>query len=54
MASRTLAHNIDIEWLQEAYRRTRKGGAVGVDEQTSAAGTGCGKSARPDLWGAVG
>lgn len=27
----TLAHNIDIKWLEEAYRLTRKGGAVGVD-----------------------
>jgi len=34
-AFRTLAHTIDIEWLHEAYRRTRKGGAVGVDEQTA-------------------
>jgi RNA-directed DNA polymerase len=33
---RTLAHHIDIEWLREAYRRTRKDGAVGVDGQTSA------------------
>jgi group II intron reverse transcriptase/maturase len=30
----TLAHNIDISWLQEAYRRTRKDGATGVDGQT--------------------
>jgi RNA-directed DNA polymerase len=29
----TLAHHIDIEWLREAYRRTRKDGAVGVDGQ---------------------
>lgn len=27
----TLAHHIDIEWLHEAYRRTRKDGAVGID-----------------------
>jgi group II intron reverse transcriptase/maturase len=33
---RTLAHHIDIEWLREAYRRTRKDGAVGVDGQTAA------------------
>lgn len=26
-----LAHNIDLYWLAEAYKRTRKGGAVGVD-----------------------
>lgn len=27
----TLAHHIDVEWLEEAYRQTRKDGAVGVD-----------------------
>ena len=32
----TLAHHIDIVWLREAYRRTRKDGAVGVDGQTGA------------------
>src|ERR671920_913842 len=32
----TLAHHIDIDWMKEAYRRTRKGGAVGVDGQTAA------------------
>jgi len=32
---RTLAHHIDIEWLQEAHRRVRKDGAVGVDGQTA-------------------
>ena len=31
----TLAHHIDIDWLHEAYRRTRKDGAVGVDGQTA-------------------
>lgn len=31
----TLAHHIDLEWMQEAYRRTRKGGAAGVDEVTA-------------------
>jgi group II intron reverse transcriptase/maturase len=25
---------MDMEWLKEAFRRTRKGGAVGVDEQS--------------------
>jgi RNA-directed DNA polymerase len=35
MAFRSLAHFIDIEWLHEAYRRTRKGGAVGVDGQSA-------------------
>jgi group II intron reverse transcriptase/maturase len=29
----TLAHHIDVNWLREAYRRTRKGGARGVDGQ---------------------
>lgn len=27
----TLAHHIDVNWLREAYRRTRKDGARGVD-----------------------
>ena len=31
----TLAHHIDIDWLAEAYLRTRKDGAVGVDGQTA-------------------
>ena len=35
MAFTTLAHHIDLEWLKEAYRRTRKDAAVGVDEQTA-------------------
>ncbi len=29
-----LAHHIDVNWLREAYRLTRKTGAVGVDGQT--------------------
>ena len=37
VALKTLAHHIDIDWLHEAYRRTRKDGAVGVDGQTAAA-----------------
>jgi RNA-directed DNA polymerase len=32
----TLGHHIDIEWLKEAYHRTRKDGATGVDGQTAA------------------
>lgn len=32
---RTLAHHIDVEWLKEAYERTRKDGATGVDGQTA-------------------
>lgn len=30
---KTLAHHIDVDWLREAYRRTRKDGAKGVDGQ---------------------
>jgi group II intron reverse transcriptase/maturase len=36
MALTTLAHNIDIDFLREAHRRTRKDGAAGVDGQTAA------------------
>jgi len=32
----TLAHHIDEVWKQEAYRRTRKDGAVGIDGVTAA------------------
>jgi RNA-directed DNA polymerase len=35
MVLTTLAHHIDTEWLREAYRRTRKDGAPGVDGQTA-------------------
>jgi group II intron reverse transcriptase/maturase len=34
MAFTTLAHHMDLEWMLEAYRRTRKDGAVGIDGQT--------------------
>jgi group II intron reverse transcriptase/maturase len=30
-----LAHHIDIDWLHEAYRRTRKDGAKGVDGRSA-------------------
>lgn len=30
----TLAHYIDLDWLREAFRRTRKDGATGVDGVT--------------------
>ncbi len=30
----SLSHHIDIDWLREAFRRTRKDGAPGVDGQT--------------------
>jgi group II intron reverse transcriptase/maturase len=32
----SLAHHIDKDWLYEAYRRTRKDGAAGVDDVTAA------------------
>lgn len=35
MAMTTLAHHIDREWLYEAYRRTRRDGAVGVDGRSA-------------------
>ena len=35
VALTTLAHHIDVDWLREAYRRTRKGGAKGVDGQSA-------------------
>ena len=35
VALRTLAHHIDMELMREAYRQTRKDGAVGVDGQTA-------------------
>jgi group II intron reverse transcriptase/maturase len=31
----SLAYHIDLRWLYEAYQRTRKDGAVGVDGQTA-------------------
>jgi RNA-directed DNA polymerase len=31
----TLAHHIDVDWLREAYRLTRKDGARGVDGQSA-------------------
>jgi len=37
MVFTTLAHHIDLDLLREAYRRTRKGGAVGVDRRDAAA-----------------
>lgn len=35
LAFTTLSHHLDLAWLREAYRRTRKSGAVGVDGQTA-------------------
>lgn len=31
----SLSHHIDIAWMHEAYRRTRKDGAPGVDRMTA-------------------
>ncbi|MEX1363650.1 MAG: hypothetical protein AB1Z98_11010 [Nannocystaceae bacterium] len=36
LAFTTLAHHIDIDLLREAFRRTRKDGAVGVDGTAAA------------------
>ena len=35
MAFTSLAYLMDIDWLKEAYRRTRKDGAVGEDGVTA-------------------
>ena len=35
MAFTSLAYLMDIDWLKESYRRTRKDGAVGVDGVTA-------------------
>jgi RNA-directed DNA polymerase len=35
LAFTSLAYLIDLDWLREAYARTRKDGAVGVDGQTA-------------------
>jgi retron-type reverse transcriptase len=34
IAFTSLAHYIDLHWLEEAYHRTRKDGAAGIDEVT--------------------
>jgi len=31
----SLSHHMDLEWMREAYRRTRKDGAVGIDGQSA-------------------
>lgn len=36
MSFTSLAYLMDLDWLREAYRRTRKDAAVGVDGQTAA------------------
>ena len=36
MAIVTLAHHVDLVWMYEAYRQTRKDGAVGCDKVTAA------------------
>ena len=32
MVITTLAHHIDLAWMYEAYRQTRKDGALGIDK----------------------
>ena len=34
IAMTSLSHYIDLEWLKEAYRQTRKDGALGIDQVT--------------------
>jgi len=34
-ALHSLSHHIDLDWMREAHRRTRKGGAPGVDGQSA-------------------
>ena len=41
----TLAHHIDIDWLREAYRRTRKDGATGIDGRSLVRPTNVGEMA---------
>jgi RNA-directed DNA polymerase len=36
VALSTLHHVIDLEWMKEAYRLTRKDGAPGIDDVTAA------------------
>ncbi len=31
----SLSYHMDMEWMHEAYKETRKDGAVGVDGQTA-------------------
>ncbi|WP_425807112.1 group II intron reverse transcriptase/maturase [Desulfitobacterium sp. Sab5] len=35
MAFTSLAYHMDVEWLEEAYRQTRKTGAAGIDGMTA-------------------
>lgn len=35
MVNTSLAYHMNIEWLEEAYRRTKKNGAAGVDGVTA-------------------
>ena len=43
----TLHHVIDLEWMKEAYRLTRKDGAPGIDGVTAA---DYAKTWRPTFW----
>lgn len=42
----TLAHHIDMNWMREAFRRTRKDGAAGID---GVAADECAKQLEDDL-----
>lgn len=46
----TLSHHIDLEFLHEAYQRTRKDGATGVDEVTAANGASGRDGAHTGHW----
>ncbi len=35
LAFTTLSHHLDMDWMKEAFRRTRKDGATGIDGQTA-------------------
>jgi retron-type reverse transcriptase len=50
MVLTTLAHHVDINLLHEAYKRTRKDGATGVDGQTSSAYAESLEENLQDLW----
>ena len=34
VALTSLSHHIDMDWMREAHRRTRKDGAAGVDKDS--------------------
>jgi retron-type reverse transcriptase len=50
MVFTTLAHLMDVDWLREAYRRTRKDAAPGSDGVTTAASVEHLEANLPDLY----